>query len=105
KIQGWINRMITNKKSFASNNVLDIEIDNKISGGETTRLALSTKIYTLIKNNKQILILDEPEQGCDPSQAYEVIGSILKTFPKKTIIIISHLESIHEKYQWNKIIK
>lgn len=31
--------------------------------GEKTRLCLATRIYLMLKYNKDVLILDEPEQG------------------------------------------
>lgn len=93
-----INVIITQK------NVYDIEIDERISGGQKSRLALATRIYRLLKENKRILILDEPEQGLDPKLAYQVIHNILELCKEKniTIITISHLESINQKYNWDK---
>jgi ABC-type transport system involved in cytochrome bd biosynthesis fused ATPase/permease subunit len=73
-------------------NPLDVDIAERISGGEKTRLALATRIYQILtKPNKQILILDEPEQGSDPEVAIKVIGNIFKMFKSKTIIMISHI--------------
>lgn len=90
-----------------SNNILDIEIDERISGGQKTRLALATRIYRLLKENKKILILDEPEQGSDPEVAYQIIKNIMNLCKDKNIIIIiiSHLELIKQKYNWNKFIE
>ena len=73
-------------------NPLDIDIAERISGGEKTRLALATRIHQmLVKPNKQILILDEPEQGSDPEVAMRVIGNIFNLFKDKTIIMVSHI--------------
>lgn len=87
-----------------SQNPLDIEINERISGGQKTRLALATRIYRMLKSNKSILILDEPEQGLDPPIAYKIIDNIINKFSNKTIIIISHLELISNKRNWNKVI-
>ena len=40
---------------------------------------------------KQILILDEPEQGLDPDIAIKVINNIFTLFNDKTIIMITHI--------------
>lgn len=73
-------------------NPLDIDINERLSGGEKTRLALSTRIYQMKKSYyKQILILDEPEQGLDPDIAIRVINNIFILFNDKTIIMITHI--------------
>jgi len=73
-------------------NALDVDIAERISGGEKTRLALATRIYQMItKPDKHILILDEPEQGSDPEVAVKVIGNIIRMFHDRTIIMISHI--------------
>lgn len=86
------------------NNSLDIEIEERISGGQKSRLALATRIHRLLTENKKILILDEPEQGSDSEIAYQIINNIIKLCTEKnvTLIVISHLESIHQKFQWEK---
>jgi ABC-type transport system involved in cytochrome bd biosynthesis fused ATPase/permease subunit len=81
------------------NNNLDIEINERHSGGQKTRLVLATKLYRLYKSNAAGLILDEPEQGTDPWMAYEIIKRIHTSLPDKLIIIISHLEKIGE-FDW-----
>ncbi len=73
-------------------NPLDVEILERLSGGEKTRLALATRIYQMITNpDKKIIILDEPEQGSDPEIAIKVIRNIFELFPDKMIIMVSHI--------------
>jgi len=84
-------------------NLIDDYIDEKISGGEKSRLIMATKLYSLIKNNKKALILDEPEQGSDKKNAYRIITNLLNEFKDITVIIISHLENI-ENYKWDTIL-
>lgn len=83
----------------------DIKIYDRISGGEKTRLALATRIYYLLKHREttKILLLDEPEQGSDPQDAYKIIDNVRELCETYgiTFIIISHLERIHE-YTWTK---
>jgi ABC-type transport system involved in cytochrome bd biosynthesis fused ATPase/permease subunit len=96
--------------SLAQNNKiidsLDIDINEKLSGGEKTRLALATRIYQmLVKQNKSILILDEPEQGSDPEVAIQIINNIFELFKDKTIIMISHICDCNLNklnIKWNK---
>lgn len=74
---------------------LDIPLNKigQISGGEKTRLAIAIQIFELIKYNKKILVLDEPEQGSDPPIAYKLIKQIIDKYGNNClIIIISHLE-------------
>ena len=91
-INEWLSKRLDN---------LEKTIDEEISGGEKSRLILAIKIYTLLIDNKKILILDEPEQGSDPEVAYKIIDNIFKEFPNITIIIISHLEKIKINYKWD----
>jgi ABC-type glutathione transport system ATPase component len=58
---------------------LHVNISNKISGGEKSRLALATIIYKLVKTGnteQRLLILDEPEQGLDREIAEKVLQNI-----------------------------
>jgi ABC-type transport system involved in cytochrome bd biosynthesis fused ATPase/permease subunit len=75
-------------------NPLDVEIDGKISGGQKTALCLATRCYELVKFDKQILVLDEPEQGLG-EDAPIVLQKIYNRFADKTIINSTHLKQ-HE---------
>lgn len=87
----------------------DIMINNKISGGQKTRLAIATRLYQLITNleTKQIFVVDEPEQGSDPDVAYKIISTIKKYCREHfvTLLIISHLEQLENgQWSWDKVI-
>lgn len=73
------------------NNNLDDEIQNRISGGEKTRLCLAIVIYQLESKNCDWLILDEPEQGIDSSMMPLILKNIIDYFPDITIFLITHL--------------
>lgn len=60
-----------------------------LSGGEKMRLSLLYTLWELDKRNKEILILDEPEQGLDEDTRVEVIKKIME-YVKKPILIIYH---------------
>ena len=86
----------------------NIGIDDKISGktstGEKRRLVLALMVlYPLFLSKKQVLILDEPELGLDPPLAYTIIKNILNITEERgiTTYIVSHLENIHEKFNWD----
>lgn len=97
-------RVNTDLEANDRQNKFDIEINNRHSGGEKTRLAIATRIHQLIKSDKKMLILDEPEQGSDPRVGYKIIENIIARFPDVTIITISHLEKIQERFHWNMLL-
>ncbi len=82
--------------------IFDRKIFEKHSGGEKTRLALATRIHQMIKNDAKWLVLDEPEQGSDPEVAYQIVQNILNEFQGTTLIVISHLEFIQNKFEWTQ---
>ena len=79
---GWFNDKIQS---------LDSPLENRISGGEKTRLCIALTLYMLNKKNCSWMILDEPEQGLDPELASDVLTRIFNTYPNVTIFIITHL--------------
>lgn len=75
---------------------------NNLSGGEKMRLSILYTIWNLEKQNKQILILDEPEQGLDEDTRVNVIKNILKL--EKPILIIYHGSKIDLlQFSFNKV--
>jgi ABC-type transport system involved in cytochrome bd biosynthesis fused ATPase/permease subunit len=114
----WIDRKKNAVESYHDENldskdvlitVNESYLDKKIgrlSGGEKTRLAIAMILYELEITGKQILILDEPEQGSDPPIAYNIIKSIVGAYPDRIIIVISHLEQIRFVHGvvWDKFI-
>ncbi|CAF5095615.1 unnamed protein product, partial [Rotaria sp. Silwood1] len=45
------------------NGDLDEEMENKLSGGQKTRLLLARALYRAYQRHASLLILDEPDQG------------------------------------------
>lgn len=60
-----------------------------ISGGEKMRLSILYTLWNMEKRNKQVLILDEPEQGLDEDIRVSVIKNIL-TYVSKPVLVIYH---------------
>lgn len=64
----------------------------KISGGQKQRIAIARALY----RDKEILILDEATSALDGNTEEKIISNIRKNMKKKTIIFISHRESIRK---------
>ena len=80
----------------------DIKVTG-LSGGERMRLSLVFTLLETIKKKKQILILDEPEQGLDESTRRQVITNILN-YLKIPVICIYHGSTLDLlKMPFNKI--
>lgn len=97
-------RPFKESKESKDQNPYDVELSEALSGGQKTRLCLATRVYEMIKYKKQILILDEPEQGLDTDTKIAVIKNLFQEFADKTIFMISHLCECEHKMlgiRWN----
>jgi ABC-type multidrug transport system fused ATPase/permease subunit len=65
----------------------------KISGGQRQRLGIARAIY----RNPEVLILDEPTSSLDNETEESFIKTIFSMKRKKTIIIVSHKDSVLKK--------
>lgn len=69
------------------------DINNNISGGEKTKLCLGITILEGV--NRQLIILDEPEQGLDAEAIPIIFNKVFKWLhmrnPRLRIIFISHI--------------
>jgi len=98
KLESWF------EKIMESN--LDKNIDNKISGGEKTRLCMALSMYKVQIKFPKWLILDEPEQGLDMELVPDIILDIINYNPEMTVFIITHLcDCTVSKLKINKIWK
>ncbi len=66
----------------------------KISGGQKQRVGLARSLYSI----NEILILDEPTSSLELNLEKKIILKILKNFANKTIIAITHKESVAKKF-------
>ena len=69
----------------------DSILNERLSGGQKQRILLATRCYEIDKKQKQILILDEPEQGSDTDTNIMLLQNIFNNYKHITIIMISHM--------------
>eukprot|EP00918_Siedleckia_nematoides_P035339 GHVU01076767.1.p1 GENE.GHVU01076767.1~~GHVU01076767.1.p1 ORF type:complete len:577 (-),score=38.70 GHVU01076767.1:34-1764(-) len=67
---------------------------SNISGGEKQRIIFARSLF----KNFELLILDEPTSSLDKENSYEIINSIFKKYPSKSIIIVTHKIDFRIKY-------
>ena len=80
-------KMVLLEDKFNWNN-LDTPMEG-LSGGERMRLSILYTLWNFNKTGKQILILDEPEQGLDEDVRVIIIRNILESI-NKPILVIYH---------------
>jgi ABC-type multidrug transport system fused ATPase/permease subunit len=89
-----IRESFTKKSSYDVENSLDVfdmPIDEKLSGGEKSRLLLWTRGYVADHMNKEIIILDEPCPDVDFNSYIEQMRAFFGCYDNRTIIMIAHL--------------
>lgn len=71
-------------------------IPSKLSGGEQQRVALARAIV----NNPNIIIADEPTGNLDPEMSREIMELLMTLNEKlgKTVIVVTHEQSLVERY-------
>lgn len=71
--------------------VYDIEINEKISGGQKSRLILTMRGYETDINGKGIIVLDEPCPDVDHDTYTEILNDFFDHYKRCTIIMVGHL--------------
>ena len=74
-----------------SHSPYDMAINEKISGGQKSRLILAQRGYEVDMNNKGIIVLDEPCPDVDNDTYINVMNQFFKNYKDKIIIMIGHL--------------
>jgi ABC-type multidrug transport system fused ATPase/permease subunit len=90
--------------SYTQSNPLDCDINKSLSGGQIARLACAIRVYHMIKYNRDMMIFDEFDHGSDAEIAYQIVDNLIKKFPNKTLIFVSHLELISIVQKWDLIL-
>ena len=70
------------------------EAGQRVSGGENQRLSIARALA----KNREILILDEPTKSLDRKNSEKIINLINQIKKNKTIICVSHDESVFEGF-------
>ena len=75
---------------------LDQPIENKLSGGQKTRLLLARGLYRAQNRNSSLMILDEPDKGLPAETTVAIIDNIMKWYRTKGILFLTlHTERAH----------
>jgi ABC-type transport system involved in cytochrome bd biosynthesis fused ATPase/permease subunit len=75
---------------------LDAAMENKLSGGQKTRLLLARALYRAHHRNSSLLILDEPDKGLPAETTVSIIDNIIKWYQSKGILFLTlHTERAH----------
>lgn len=78
------------------NGDFDEALENKLSGGQKTRLLLARALYRAHHRNSSLLILDEPDRGLPAETTVSIIDNIMKWYRSKGILVLSlHTERAH----------
>ncbi|CAF4198737.1 unnamed protein product [Adineta steineri] len=77
-------------------NDLDQPMENKLSGGQKTRLLLARALYRAHRRCSSLLILDEPDKGLPAETTVTIINNIIKWYLSKGILFLTlHTEQAH----------
>jgi energy-coupling factor transporter ATP-binding protein EcfA2 len=70
-------------------NPFDSNLNERLSGGQKSRLILATRSY--MAEGKNIIVLDEPEQGSDGPVIVSVLNRFIAKHRLKTVVMITHM--------------
>ncbi|CAF2176532.1 unnamed protein product [Rotaria magnacalcarata] len=75
---------------------LIIPLENKLSGGQKTRLLLARALFQAHQRQSPILILDEPDKGLPAETTVSIIENIIDWYRSKGILFLTlHTEKAH----------
>jgi ABC-type bacteriocin/lantibiotic exporter with double-glycine peptidase domain len=71
-------------------------LNNKLSGGQKSRLTMARLLYLANKRSSSMLILDEPDRGLPAETTVQVVRNIINWFKPKGIIMMTlHTSEAH----------
>jgi ABC-type transport system involved in cytochrome bd biosynthesis fused ATPase/permease subunit len=78
------------------NSNLDEMMENKLSGGQKTRLLLARALFRAHHRNSTLLILDEPDKGLPAETTVTIVDNIMKWYQSRGILFLTlHTERAH----------
>jgi ABC-type transport system involved in cytochrome bd biosynthesis fused ATPase/permease subunit len=78
------------------NGNLDEPLENKLSGGQKTRLLLARALFRAHNRQSSMLILDEPDKGLPAETTVSIIENIIEWYrPKGILFLTLHTEKAH----------
>ncbi|CAF1067418.1 unnamed protein product [Didymodactylos carnosus] len=78
------------------NGDLDQPMENKLSGGQKTRLLLARALFRAHHRQSSLLILDEPDKGLPAETTVGIIENIMKWYKPRGILLLTlHTEQAH----------
>lgn len=79
------------------NSDLDEPMENKLSGGQKTRLLLARALFRADQRHSPLLILDEPDKGLPAETTVTIIENIMKWYQGKGVLFLTlHTERAHQ---------
>ncbi|CAF1270392.1 unnamed protein product [Didymodactylos carnosus] len=71
-------------------------MENKLSGGQKTRLLLARALFRAHHRQSSLLILDEPDKGLPAETTVGIIENIIKWYKSRGILLLTlHTEQAH----------
>ncbi|CAF3696305.1 unnamed protein product [Rotaria sordida] len=78
------------------NSNLDEPLENKLSGGQKTRLLLARALFRTHQRQSLMLILDEPDKGLPAETTVPIIENIINWYrPKGILFLTLYTEKAH----------
>jgi ABC-type transport system involved in cytochrome bd biosynthesis fused ATPase/permease subunit len=84
---------------------LHVPVENRLSGGQKTRLMLARALSRAEQRQSQILILDEPDRGLPTEITFRIMLNIVRWFRTKGILLLTlHNDRVRERLPLDHIL-
>ena len=84
---------------------IHVPVENRLSGGQKTRLMLARALSRAEQRQSNLLILDEPDRGLPSETTFRIMLNIVHWFRSKGILLLTlHNDRIRERLPLNHIL-
>jgi ABC-type bacteriocin/lantibiotic exporter with double-glycine peptidase domain len=84
---------------------IHVPVENRLSGGQKTRLMLARALNRAEQRQSQILILDEPDRGLPSETTFRIMLNIVQWFRTKGILLLTlHNDRVRERLPLDHIL-